>query len=108
MPVVFVHVTESGVDTTLGGNSVGSGWEQLGDTSDLEALLNQTEGGSKTGTTGTDDNTVVFVVNDVVVLGHGGGGLLTVQVVELVDDLSAGRRAREKSLGRNGFYTSLE
>ena len=38
-PIVFVHVTERGVDSSLGGNSVRSGWEELGNAGGLEASL---------------------------------------------------------------------
>ena len=42
-PVILVHVTESGVDSTLSGDSVRSGGEQLGNASSLEASLGETE-----------------------------------------------------------------
>ena len=42
-PVILVHVAESGVDSTLSGDSVRSGGEQLGNTSSLESSLGETE-----------------------------------------------------------------
>ncbi|SGY16829.1 BQ5605_C012g07003 [Microbotryum silenes-dioicae] len=50
-PVVFGHVAERGVDTTLRGDGVGSGREKLGNTGDLQSGLGKTESCSKTGTT---------------------------------------------------------
>lgn len=38
-PVVVVHVTESGINTSLSGNSVRAGGEKLGDASSLESSL---------------------------------------------------------------------
>lgn len=51
-PVVLGHVAERGVDATLGGDSVRSGREQLGDARRLEARLGETERGTETGTAG--------------------------------------------------------
>lgn len=76
LPVIGVHVSESGVDTSLRSDGVGSGGEQLGDTSGVEASLGQTEGGSETGSTGSNNNTIVLVVDDGVLGRHVGGGLL--------------------------------
>lgn len=61
-PVVFVHVTKGSVDTTLCGDSVTPGREKLRYTGSVEAGLGQTEGGAKTGTTGTDNDRIVLVV----------------------------------------------
>lgn len=55
-------LSESSVDTTLGGDSVTSGREQLGDTGSLEASLGKTEGSAQTGTTGTDNDGIVLVI----------------------------------------------
>jgi hypothetical protein len=57
-----VHVAERGIDTTLGGDSVASGREELGNTSSVESSLGETKGRTKTGTTGTYDKGIVFVV----------------------------------------------
>ena len=64
-PVVLVHVTESGVDTTLGSDSVTSGREELGDTGGVEASLGETEGGTETRATSTYDEGIVLVVLEV-------------------------------------------
>ena len=61
-PVVLVHVAEGGVDATLGGDGVASGREELGDTGRVEASLGETESGTETGATGTDDESIVLVV----------------------------------------------
>jgi hypothetical protein len=55
-------LSKSGIDTTLGGDSVRTGREKLGDTSSVEASLGQTKGSTQTGTTGTNDNGIVLVV----------------------------------------------
>lgn len=51
LPVVVLHVAESGIDATLSGYGVGAGREQLCDDSSLESLSDQTERGSQAGTT---------------------------------------------------------
>ncbi len=61
-PVVLVHVAERGVDATLGGDGVGSGREELGDTGSVESSLGQAKGGTETGATGAYDEGIVFVV----------------------------------------------
>lgn len=61
-PVVLVHVSKGGVDATLGGDSVTSGREKLGDTGSVEAGLSETEGGSQTGATCTDNEGIVLVI----------------------------------------------
>jgi hypothetical protein len=55
-------LSESSVDTTLGGDSVTSGREQLGHTGGFEASLGKTEGSAQTGTTGTDNDGIVLVI----------------------------------------------
>lgn len=76
-PVVVVHVAEGCVDATLSGDSVRSSREQLGNASGLETSLGETESGSETGTTSTDNKGIVSVVNDSVVT-NGLGALNTV------------------------------
>lgn len=61
-PVILVHVAESSVDATLGGDSVTSSGKQLRDTGSVEASLGETKGGTETSTTGTDDEGIVLVV----------------------------------------------
>jgi hypothetical protein len=55
-------LSESSVDTTLGSNSVTSRGEELRNTSSLESSLGKTEGSAQTGTTGTDDDSIVLVI----------------------------------------------
>jgi hypothetical protein len=87
-------LSESGVDTTLSGDGVRSGGEQLGDTGSVEASLSETEGGSQTGTTGTDNEGIVFVVNDGVLVAEERRGLLCAKGL-VCDDASGGSAARE-------------
>jgi hypothetical protein len=61
-PVILVHVTERCVDTSLGGNGVGSGWEELRNTSSVETSLGKTESSSKTSSTRSNDDSIVFVI----------------------------------------------
>lgn len=51
-------------DHYLGSNGVGTGGEKFGDTSGVETSLSETERGTETGTTGTDDKGIVGVVDD--------------------------------------------
>lgn len=51
-------------DCYLGSNSVGTGGEKLRDTGGVETSLSETESGTETGTTGTNDKGIVGVVND--------------------------------------------
>lgn len=55
-------LSKGSVDTTLGGDGVGSGREKLGNTGSVETSLGQTEGSTQTGTTGTDNDGIVLVV----------------------------------------------
>lgn len=58
-----VHVLPKGrVNTTLGGDSVASGREELGDTGGVEPSFRQTESGTQPGTTSTDDDGIVLVI----------------------------------------------
>ena len=61
-PVVLMLVTESGVDTSLGGGSMTTGREKLGETRRVETILGETDSSSETGTTTTDDDGIVLVV----------------------------------------------
>lgn len=87
-------LSESGVDTTLGGNGMRSSGEQLGDTGSVEASLGETEGGSQTSTTGADNESIVFVVNDGVLVAQEWRGLLCAKRL-VCDDASGGGAARE-------------
>ena len=49
-----------------------SSGEQFGDTSGFETCFSQPKSGTKPSTTSTDDDTVVFMIDDVVVLAEGG------------------------------------
>jgi len=71
-----VHVTQSSVDTTLSGDGVRTGREELSDTGGVQASLGKTEGGTKTSTTGSNDESIVLVVDNGVLAGKVGGSLL--------------------------------
>jgi hypothetical protein len=61
-PVVLVHVSKGGVNSSLGGDGVRSGGEKLGDTSSVESGLGQTESRTKTGSSGSNDDSIVLMV----------------------------------------------
>lgn len=63
-PIIFVHVTERCVNTSLGGNGMGSSWEKFGNTGGFEALFDKTESSSKSSTSSANDNGVKSVIND--------------------------------------------
>ena len=66
-PVILVHVTEGGVDSTLSGDGMRPSGEQLRNASGLETSLGKSEGGSETGTTSSDDDGIILMINDGVV-----------------------------------------
>ena len=59
-PVVFRHVSQSSVDTSLYGDSVRSSREKFGDTSGFETSFCETEGCSETCTSSAAVESVVF------------------------------------------------
>lgn len=67
-PIVFRHVPQRGVDTTLRGDRVRTRRKQLGDARGLQARLGETKGSTQTSTAGTDDNGIELVVDDWVAL----------------------------------------
>ena len=69
-PVIGVHVTQSGIDTTLSGDGVGTSGEELGNDGGLEAIFRKTHSSTKTSTTSTDDDTIVLVVNNRISVGE--------------------------------------
>ncbi len=62
-PVIGLHVAQSGIDTTLRSNSVGTCREQFCNTRSFESSLGQAESSAETGTTSTDNHGVVRVVD---------------------------------------------
>lgn len=54
-PVIFMHVSQSSVDPALGGNSMTTGWEKLGDAGSVESCFSQAKCGAQASTAGTDD-----------------------------------------------------
>ena len=63
-PVVRLHVAEGRVDASLGGDGVAAGGEELGDDGGLEPLLNETESCSEAGTSSSNDDGIVLMVDD--------------------------------------------
>ena len=55
-------LAKSGVDTTLSGDGVRSRGEELRNTGSVEASFRQTESGTQTGTSSTDNDGIVLVV----------------------------------------------
>ena len=67
LPVIVMHVSEGGIDSSLSGNGVRSGWEQLRDTCGFESGLGQAKGSSESSASSADDDGVICMVNDCVV-----------------------------------------
>ena len=67
LPVIVMHVSEGGIDSSLSSDGVRSGWEKLRDACSFESGLGQAEGSSETSTTSADDDRVICMVNDSVV-----------------------------------------
>ena len=55
-------LSKSSIDTTLSGDSVRSGREELGNAGGVEASLRETESSTETGTTSTYNNGIVLVI----------------------------------------------
>ena len=69
-PVVLAHVAEGGADSALGRDRMAAGRKDLGEAGRAQALLRHAEGGAQAGAAAAHDDDVVFVVDDVVGLGH--------------------------------------
>ena len=63
-PVIRLHVAKGRVDASLGGDGVAAGGEELGDDGGLEPLLNETESCSEAGTSSSNDDGIVLMVDD--------------------------------------------
>ncbi len=63
-PVVLAHVAQGGVDATLSSHCVGSRGEELGDASGFKTVLNKTYCGTKTGTSRSNNQSIISVVDD--------------------------------------------
>lgn len=72
--------------------------EELRDTGSVEASLGETEGSAQTGTTSTDDDGIVLVVDDGVLARDEAGSLLSTQVLGR-DDAGGRPRRGEGALG---------
>ena len=65
-PVVFSNVAEGGIDASLSGNGVTTGREEFSDTGGLVTLFYQAKSGAESGTTSTDDDGIIGMINNVV------------------------------------------
>jgi len=61
-PIILVHVSERGIDTTLSSDGVRSSRKEFGNASSVEPSLCQTEGSAQTCTSGSDNDGVVLMV----------------------------------------------
>lgn len=75
LPVVVLHVAQSGVNAALGGDCVRPRRKQFGDHRGFETFSYEAIGRSKTGTTGSHHHRVVRVVHQRVLLGDRIGDL---------------------------------
>ena len=66
-PVVLAHVAERCADAALRGDRVAARREHLADARRVEALLGETEGGTKSGAAGADDDDVVGMIGERVI-----------------------------------------
>jgi len=66
-PVVLVHVSKGRVDTSLGCDCVRSGWEQLGNAGCFVTRLGESESCPEAGTSSSDYDCIVLVVDNGVV-----------------------------------------
>lgn len=89
-------LSERSINTTLRSDCVTSRGEKLGYACSVETSLCQTESGSQTGTTSTNNDGIVLVINDWVLVGEVGRCLLCAERRVGVD-LGGGSRAGEKA-----------
>mmetsp|Transcript_157687 Transcript_157687/g.505719 ORF Transcript_157687/g.505719 Transcript_157687/m.505719 type:complete len:246 (-) Transcript_157687:2-739(-) len=71
-PVVLRHVGQCAVDAALGGHCVGACGKDLGDAGGLQAVPDKASCSTQARTTGTNDNGIVAVVEDLVSANIGG------------------------------------
>lgn len=89
-------LSERGIDTTLRGDGVRTGREELGDTGGVEASLGETEGRAQTSTSSANNDGIVLVVDDGVLARDKARGLLRLQVLGS-KDAGGGPCRRESS-----------
>merc|ERR1719334_831063 len=61
-PIIFLHVSKSRVNSSLGGDGVGSRGEQFGDAGDVKSFHSQSKGGSESGASSANDDGIVSVI----------------------------------------------
>ena len=66
----LLFIAKRGSNAALGRNSVRTGWENLGQTGRLEALLSHAHGGAQAGAAGADNNNVIGMVSNWICLAH--------------------------------------
>jgi hypothetical protein len=89
-------LSERGIDTTLRGDSVRTGREELGDTGGVEASLGETKGRAQTSSSSANNDGIVLVVDNGVLARDKARGLLGLQVLGS-KDAGGGPCRRESS-----------
>mmetsp|Transcript_9089 Transcript_9089/g.28174 ORF Transcript_9089/g.28174 Transcript_9089/m.28174 type:complete len:346 (+) Transcript_9089:897-1934(+) len=72
-PVIFTHVSQSSIDTTLCSYRMRASREQFADASSLETFLGKAESSTQTTTTRTDYQCIIGVIHNRVVPAEGAG-----------------------------------
>lgn len=93
-PVQVDSLSERGIDASLCRHRVTSRRKQLRYACSVEASLSETECGSQTGTTCSNDQSIVLVVNHGVFVGDEGRGLFSAEGL-VGDDFGSRNSARE-------------
>mmetsp|Transcript_12168 Transcript_12168/g.17734 ORF Transcript_12168/g.17734 Transcript_12168/m.17734 type:complete len:264 (+) Transcript_12168:750-1541(+) len=66
-PIIFVHVSKGGIDSSLGCHGVGTGGEEFGDAGGFESCFRETHGGTEACSSGSNDDGIVFMVDNCVI-----------------------------------------
>lgn len=70
LPIILLHVTQCGIDATLGGNCVRSCGEKLRYHCGLETLGDQSKCSTQTRSAGTNNNRIVRMIHNGILLGY--------------------------------------
>ena len=66
LPLIFAHVAQTGCDAALRRNGVRTGWKHLGNVGRFQASLSQAQGCAQARSACTDNDHVVFVIDNIV------------------------------------------
>ena len=66
-PVILAHIAQRRTDTSLGSDRVTARREHLGDAGCLETCIGEPECCTQTGATGTDNDNVIAVIDELVI-----------------------------------------